>query len=199
VPAAARLAVAVDGRVAAMAARWRDGDTERFSAVVAPTAFGRGANSVDLIAVTGAGVGRQLARLPGAALGYRLAETDGRQVIVTGSGRSIPVARSASGGAIDGIEVGQAEVKIDGWAGDVERARPADRVLAFAGERFLAAGQPSLPREDVAKKVGPRLARAGFKLTGWTGGPRPGSPSAPVRVFAIVGGRALQIGQPGAP
>jgi hypothetical protein len=199
VPAAARLAVAVDGRVAATAARWRDGGTERFSAVVPPTAFARGANSVDLIAVTGAGVGRQLARLPGAALGYRLAEMDGGQAIVTGSGRSIPVARSASGGSIDGIEVGQAEVKIDGWAADVERARPADRVLAFAGERFLAAGKPSLPREDVAEKVGPRLARAGFKLTGWTGGPRPGSPSAPVRVFAIVGGRALEIGQPEAP
>jgi hypothetical protein len=199
VPAAARLAVAVDGRVAAIAARWRDGDTERFSAVVPPTAFARGANSVDLITVTGGGNSRRFARLPGAALGYRLAETGGRQVIVTGSGRPIPVARSASGGSIDGINVGQAEVKIDGWAGDVERARPADRVLAFSGDRFLAAGQPSLPREDVAKKVGPRLARAGFKLTGWTGGPRPGSPSAPVQVFAIVGGRALPIRQPGAP
>jgi hypothetical protein len=195
VPAASRLAVAVDGRVAAEAVRWRDGATERFSAVVSPTAFARGANSVDLIAVTGGGDRRQLTRLPGAALGYRLAQRGGRDVIVTDSGRPIPVARSGTGGALDRLEVGQAEVKIEGWAGDVERARPADRVLAFAGERFLAAGRPSLPRTDVAEKVGPRLARAGFRLTGWTGGARPGSPSAPVRVFALVGGRALPVPQ----
>jgi hypothetical protein len=199
VPAAARLAVAVDGRVAATAVRWRDGDTERFSAVVPPTAFARGANSVDLVAVTGKGAGRRLARLPGAALGYRLADRDGRQAIVDGSGRAIPIAGAGSGGSVDSVAVGRAEVTIQGWAGDSERARPADRVLAFAGERFLAAGRPSLPRDDVAGKVGARLARSGFKLRGWTGGPLPGSPSAPVRVFAIVGGRALPIRQAGAP
>ena len=77
-PAGARLAVAVDGRVAATAVRWRDGDVQRFSAVVPPGAFAPGANSVDLIAdQRQAAAGRRLARLPGAALGYRLASATG--------------------------------------------------------------------------------------------------------------------------
>ncbi|MEA2364147.1 MAG: hypothetical protein QOD71_3292 [Thermoleophilaceae bacterium] len=199
VPADTRLAVALDGRVAATAVRWRDGDTARFSAVVPPAAFAPGANAVDLIAITGDGAARRLSRLPGAALGYRLVERSGRQVIVDGSGREIPIGSAESGGSLEAVGVGQAEVTIDGWAGDSRRARPADRVLAFAGERFLAAGVPSLSRPDVAGKLGPKLARAGFKLRGWTGGPRPGSAAAPVRVFAIVGERALPIPKAGAP
>jgi hypothetical protein len=197
VPEQARLAVAVDGRVAATAVRWRDGDTARFSAIVPPTAFAAGANGVDLVAIIGVGARRRYARLPGVAIGYHLAERDGRQVIVDGSGRTIPVGRSETGGSVDTISVGQAEVKIDGWAGERTSGRPAERVLAFAGERFLAAGRPSLARKDVANKVGPKLARSGFRLRGWTAGPRPGSARAPVRVFAIVGGRALPIPQAG--
>jgi hypothetical protein len=179
VPATARLAVAIDARVAAEAVRFEDGDTARFSAVIPPTAFGAGANAVDLVTVSGRGAGRQLALLRGAGLGYRLVERGGRDLIVDSAGRELPVATGA-GGSIDKLEVAQAEVKIEGQAGAGGRA--AQRVLAFAGDRFLASGRP--------------LADSGFKLSGWANGPRPGSPAAPVRVFAVVGGRALEIPPP---
>jgi hypothetical protein len=52
-------------------------------------------------------------------------------------------------------------------------------VLAFAGDRFLASTTPG--------------ADSHFKMSGWANGPRPGSAAAPVRVFAVVGGRALEI------
>jgi sulfatase-like protein len=179
VPPGERVAVAVDGRVAATAVRWRDGDTERFSAIVPPNEFAAGANSVDLIAISGSGDTRRLARLPGAPLGYRLTQRGGRQVIVDAPGRAIPVADSGTGGSVDSVNVGQTEVRIVGRVGE------GDRVLAFAGARFLGAGRPA--------------ADGGFELSGWAAGPRPGSDAAPVRVFATVGGRALPIPEPKRP
>jgi hypothetical protein len=172
VPARARLAVAIDGRIAATAAQWRDGDVTRVSAIVPPTAYARGANSVDLVAITGSGGGRRLARLPGAQVGYRLAGG----AIVDGNGRRTPIAHRNSG-SIASLNVGQADVRIEG------KALHADRVIAFAGRRLLAAGRP--------------LPDSSFKLTGWTAGPTPGSPDAPIRTFAIVGGRALELEQSG--
>ena len=91
VPAAARLAVAVEGRVAGQAVRFRDGEAERFSAVVGPAAFVTGANRVDLVVVTGSGVGRRLSLLRGAGLAYRLVERGGRERILDGTGRVVPV------------------------------------------------------------------------------------------------------------
>jgi len=178
VPAGARLAVAVDGQVAAQAVRFADGDVARFSAVVPPGAFAAGANSVDLVVISGGGAGRRLALLRGAGLGYRLVERDGRELIVNGSGGQLPIG-AGTGGSLDTVNVGQAEVKIEGRVAAGEGGRPAQRVLAFAGDRFLASARPR--------------ADSTFKLSGWANGPRPGSAAAPVRVFAVVGGRALEI------
>jgi hypothetical protein len=189
VPAAARLAVAVDGRVAASAVRWEDDDRQRFSAIVPPSAFARGANAVDLIAVLD---GRAMRVRGQQQAAYRLAQRGGSETIVDGSGRELPVG-SGAGGAIDKLEVGQTDVRVGGWAGDAERGLPAQRVLAFAGDRFLGAARPSLARADVAERVDPKLGRSGFELRGWTVGPEPDSAEAPVRAFAIVGGRALEI------
>lgn len=172
-PDAARLAVAIDGRVAGMAAHWRDGDVTRFSALVPPTAYARGANSVDLIVIQGSGADRRLARLPGAQLGYRLAGN----AIVDGAGKRIPVA-AGSTGKIDTLNVGQTDVTIVG------KVSGADRVIAFAGPRLLATGRP---------------AAGEFRLSGWAAGPTPGSAAAPVRVFAIEGGRALELPKPKPP
>jgi hypothetical protein len=169
VPAGARVAVAVDGRVAAGAAHWRDGDITRFSAIVPTTAYARGPNSVDLLVIRGGAV----ALLPGAQLGYRL--TDG--AIVDGAGKRIPIV-AGSGGKIDSLNVGQTDVTIKGTAG------AADRVIAFAGPRLLATGRP---------------AASAFKLSGWAAGPTPGSAPAPVRVFAIDGRRARELPKPKPP
>jgi Sulfatase len=171
VPADARLAVAIDGRIAATAVQWRDRDVTRFSALVPPSAYAPGANSVDLIAVRGSGADRRLARLPGAQLGYRLT---GSSTIVDGTGGRIRVAGDG-GGKIDSLNVGQTDVTVTGTVDG------AERVIAFAGARLLATGRP---------------ADGKFRLSGWVAGPTPGSPEAPVRVFAIEGRRALELPKP---
>ena len=170
VSAGARLAVAIDGRIAATAAHWRDGDVTRFSALVPPSAYATGANSVDLIAIRGSGADRRLARLPGAQLAYRLTGA----TIVDGAGGRIRVAGDG-GGKIDSLNVGQTDVTITGAVDG------AERVIAFAGARLLATGRP---------------ADGKFRLSGWAAGPTPGSPEAPVRVFAIKGRRALELPKP---
>jgi hypothetical protein len=167
VPDGARLAVAIDGSVAASAVRWRDGDTERFSALVPPSAYARGPNSIDLIVIQGSGAGRRLARLPGAQLGYRLVGG----AIVDGAGKRIRVA-AGTAGKIKSLNVGQTDVKIEGTAPG------AERVVAFAGSRLLGSGVPS---------------GGSFALTGWAAGPTPGSAGAPIRVFAIDGSRAREL------
>jgi hypothetical protein len=168
VPDDARVAVAVDGRVAAIAARWRDGDVSRFSALVPPAAYARGPNSVDLMVIQGSGAGRRLARLPGAQLGYRLAGG----AIHDGQGGRIAIAAGTGGGKIESLNVGQTDVKIQGTAPG------ADRVIAFAGPRLLGSGRPEGDK---------------FSLTGWTAGPVPGSAGAPIRVFAVEGRQAVEL------
>jgi hypothetical protein len=91
------------------------------------------------------------------------------------------------------VKVEEAGLRISGWAGDSEHRRVADRVLAFVGDRFLAAGRPSTPRLDVARSRGRALKNSGFTLNAWTAGPTPGSPEASVRVFAVFGRRALPV------
>ena len=78
------------------------------------------------------------------------------------------------------------------------RARPAERVIAFAGSRLLASGRPFVKRPDLVKPYGRKMTRAGYDLSGWAQGPKPGSPEAPVRVSAILGDRASELRTPGA-
>jgi hypothetical protein len=182
----ARLAVAVDGRVAAGAVRWRDGGVRRFAAIVPPSAFAQGANRVDLVAISGTGSGRQIVQIPGASVDYRLVERGDRLSIAQGN-REFPVAGRSPGGFVDDVSIDQGTVKITGWAADLRRHRVADRILAFAGGRLVAAAKPSVERPDVARVHGDELGRSGFDLNG------PAIESQRVRVFALYGSQAVPV------
>jgi len=84
-------------------------------------------------------------------------------------------------------------VKANGWAGTTDPPVTARQVVVFAGDRFVASARPDVPRPDLRSKYGTGLANAGFELKGWAGGPRPGSPEAPLRVFALVDGAASEL------
>ena len=160
-----------------------------------------GANSVDLIAVTGcrrrAGASSGCA---GWSVTYRLAQEGDRQVIVDPARAPDP-----------GRPVGPDRLRGSALAGRHrgDRARMGGRHRAPAGGRArgglrrqtASSGRrsPRSPREDLVRKFGPELSRAGFELSGLTAGPKPGSPAAPVQVFAILDGRASPVPQPGAP
>jgi hypothetical protein len=200
VPTGARLAVALNGRVAAVTAAYADEDDKRFSALVPPTAFAKGANDIDLIAVTGRGAGRRLARLQGGADAgvYRIVRAGARPTLVDAAGDRIAVAPSSLEGSVDQVTSSEADLTVLGWAGTTRPPRPADRVVVFAGDRFVSSGRPTLPRSDLSDKFGSGLGRAGFKVVGPVSDPRPGSRRAPLRVFAILGRRAALISPPSA-
>jgi hypothetical protein len=191
-PDDARLAVAVDGRVAASAVTFREGGSERFAAVVPADAFRPGPADVELIASTRAG----LRRLRGSLAQYRLV---GDEAIVDGAGGRYRIAAGPPAGYLEALTVDPAAVSARGWAGATEPPHAARLVVAFAGDAFLGSVRPSLPRPDLERRYGQQLAEAGFELSGWAAGPRPGSPQAPIRVFAIVGRTASELPEPPPP
>ena len=64
-PAGQPLAVAVDGRIRAVAQSWRQAGQARFSAIVPPSALTAGGHTVEVFAVGRGDRLRLLARLPG--------------------------------------------------------------------------------------------------------------------------------------
>ena len=191
-PGNARLAVAVDGRVVASAVTFRDGDAESFAAMVPAAAFRPGPADVELIAATAAGP----RRLRGSTAHYRLV---GGDAIVDGAGRRYRLASGPRAGHVDALAIEPGAVKASGWAGTTDPPHAAPLVLAFAGDAFLGSARPSVARPDLKRTYGQQLANAGFELSGWAAGPRPGSPQAPVRVFAIVGRAAVELPGPRPP
>ena len=199
VPRDAQLAVAVNGRVAATATHYQEGPVARFAALVPPGAFARGANRVELLAVTGGGRRRRVVRVTNERAGFRLAEHDGAEAIVDTAGRAIAVDAAANAGFLDGVDVRGGVVEISGWAGDVATGRVAGRVMAFAGERLIASTRPSLERPDVAKSVSPALRRSGFSMSASSPGDELGTPELQLRVFAVFGRRAVPLPVAGGP
>ncbi len=185
-----RMAIAVNGRVATVVRPFREGDARRFSALVPPDLFVRGNNRVDVVRVTGTGSARRLRLVKGADLDPRLVRDEaGREMIVQPDGRRVPVGPGVEG-SVDtvGGDVGLIELK--GWAGDTQRPRAAERVIAFSGSRLLGSTRPDADRPDLAKRFGRGLARAGFRI----GGSTPVGPNDPrLRVFAVLDGRASVI------
>ena len=100
---------------------------------------------------------------------------------------------------MDALAIEPGAVKASGWAGTTDPPQAARLVLAFAGDAFLGSVRPSVARPDLKRSYGEQLATAGFELSGWAAGPRPGSPQAPVRVFAIVGRTAVELPGPRPP
>jgi hypothetical protein len=94
-------------------------------------------------------------------------------------------------GAVDHVSATATELTVSGWAGTTRPPRPADRIVAFAGNRFLSSVTPSGRRPDLARIYGDGLGQAGFTIVGAPD--RRGSAASRLRVFAILGDRAAQI------
>jgi hypothetical protein len=199
VPSDAALAVAVNGRVAATATHYREGGVARFAAIVPPTAFARGANRVELLAVVGGGGGRRVVRVTNDRAAFRLVEREGGEAIVGPAGRPVAVDAGANAGFLDGVDVKGGVVEISGWAGDASRGRVADRVMAFAGHRMIASTRPSLERPDVAEAVSAGLRRSGFSMSGSRSAAKLGAPDIRLRVFAVFDRRAVPLVVAGGP
>jgi hypothetical protein len=136
-------------------------------------------NGLDAVAVSG---GRS-ARLE---VFYRRLErrADGSAWVLATDGREIPVGTTSieawidaahpsnepgctppcAGAAGDGVEPAPAALTWSGWAADLERRRPAERVVAFEHGRYLAQAWPGWGRDDLEAVLGADLRNVGFGL-----------------------------------
>jgi Sulfatase len=186
------LAIAVDGRIAAVTHTFEvDGETH-FGAFAPDAAFHQGANSVRVYAVRG----RTLERLRGgvgAESSYALAGTTLRGP----TGAPIRIVPGALVGRVEDWYFESGTVRFGGWAGDpVAKAIP-DAVVVFGGGRFLYAGTTTVGRTGMFKlRPDGSLIKSGFvfELPRSLVGDGPGSP--PLRFFAVRGNRATELPLP---
>ena len=107
-------------------------------------------------------------------------------MIVDPEGRRIPVGSGVEG-SVDSVGGAVGLIELKGWAGDTQRPRAAELVVAFSGSRLVGSTRPDAERPDLARRYGRGLAGAGFRI----GGSSPVGPNDPrLRVFAVLDGRA---------
>ena len=78
-------------------------------------------------------------------------------------GRRIRIAAGRIDGFLEELNDFGQKFQVSGWA--AAGARPVTRVLLFDGNRFLKAVDTTLPRKDLARRLGSNFNRFGFSLT----------------------------------
>jgi hypothetical protein len=146
-----------------------------------------------LLEIRGSGSSRALASLR--QIEQESFELLGRgpdEVLVSSSGKEIAVDQDAARGYVDVVDPDAGIVQ--GWTTDPAGGRPADRVVAFEGDRFLVTGQPALTRPDL-ESVGPGATQSGFRLN--VAGEDFDFEETELRVFAVIGDRASELPRAG--
>ena len=161
------MAIAVNGRIAAVTRSFRDGPDIRVGAMISPRALRTGANRVDALrrdrrrrraAPRARRQHRRRGRFVGCATGNDL-------VLVIGGDR-IPVSPGAADGWLDASSADDRPRSAAGPRTPRHR-RAADRVLLFEDGRLVEATAPSVVRADVAKEFESLgVAKSGFRFTG---------------------------------
>ena len=184
------VAVAVNGRVAAVTRSYRDGTEIRMGALVPPSAFRAGANRVEAFAVGGPAGAPVLARAGRAESGgATLARRGGGVAVVPSRGPEIAVEPGVADGYVDSVSADGGRLSVAGWATDAAHRGPVDSVLLFADGRLVQAGRPTRPtaRPDPdVRSGGPARRVRVHRRRGADAGTR-------LRVFAVVDGRASEL------
>ena len=187
-----RLAVVVNGRIRAVTETYRDSGEISFGAMIPVGSLRSGRNEVQVFGIRDGPAG--LALVPFTSGDRRLVERDDRTFIQSPSGASIELRPGAVDGFVETMATlaGRATV-VQGWAADVERRQPAERVLLFSNGRLLDDEPTSKLRRDLVKLHGRGLRRAGFVLGAGRrrGGELPSLDS--LRVVAVIGDRASEL------
>jgi len=188
------LAIAVNGRIGAVADTVRGDTGVGFQAMVPPAAFRPGPNRLAVLAIEGTEGRRRLARLGmERTTNYRLTEKDGTTVIDRGDSE-LRVQPGRVKGYVEQVKVDDQAVRVIGWAADVDRAHPAARIVVFDGSKLIAETRPTEIRADIVKAFKDfAIARCGFHLST---NPRGIDPDR-LRVFAISGDGASELSRTG--
>ena len=155
------LAIAVNGRIAAVTRSYAVGDHIRFDAWVSEASFRPGENDVTVHLVVPRTDGRALAPLGGTTdgAGYELAEEGA--LIVTAGASEIRVLPGAVDGEVEDWFLEEDTVRIGGWAGIVSKRQAAETVLVFSQGKLVYSGTPAVGRTDLDERH-PGLGRSGF-------------------------------------
>lgn len=190
-----QFAVAVNGRIRATT---RAFETQAggwgLTAVLPESSWSPGGNQVDLLAIVQHGDNRQLLRVPetGGAKEDRVALRTpwfGADRLHLPDGRRIPIQNGT--GLRGAITQKPREIELDGWAGDLAAARPADLVLVFdRGEQILRLDPRRPPRRPAAGR--PAIPGGAFRI------PVPAALESRlddrrVRFFALLDDRAAEL------
>lgn len=187
-----RVAIALNGRVAAVTESYRDGGEVRLAAMVPVDAFVEGPNEMEALAVTGSGAGVRVASAGRPARSdANLVRGDGDLTLVL-DGRTIPVEPGKADGFVDSVEMSGGQMSVTGWATDAGHQRSADRVLLFGDGQLLQSAEPSFQRPDLAEMFGPGAGQAGYELTASASSAALATPDR-LRVVAVAGSGASEL------
>jgi hypothetical protein len=178
------LAVAVNGRVAAVTRTFEvDGD-QHFAAFVPDTAFRQGANRVEVYAVRGGRLERLRGGVAGASWTLRGAE-------LRSGDRVVRVRPGALDGLVEDWFNERQSIRFGGFAADTARGRLADEVLVFRGNTFIYAGTTTVARKRIPfhGKKPDQTVRIGFVFDL----PRTLVGNGPLRFFGVRGGEASEL------
>lgn len=158
------LAIVVNGIVRAVTRTYLKGDSVRFSAMIPPSSLSSGRNDLEVFAIHSEGDGQlKLARLESWRRSYSLERVAERgEMIVSAEGRSFPIRRNGLIGHVDRAVVENGEMKIRGWAADLEKKELPEAFIFFADGEFLFAGRPNRNRPRLAKEFETKEALGGF-------------------------------------
>jgi len=183
------LAVAVNGRIAALTRSFRLDGRQRFAALVPETVFREGQNRVELFSIDGTASEPRLIRLgeTSSAQQYELA-ADGTSIGLP-DGRRARVESGRIAGRVETWTLDSGTVRLRGWAADVGAVAVPDQILVFASGRLIYSGETNLLVE---------LASFGGEVpVGWTFEvPARDIDSKQLRVFAVRGSIASELPVP---
>jgi hypothetical protein len=186
------LAVVVNGTIAVFARTldWQ-GTRNYFAALVPEDLLHPGANGLQFLRAD-IGDGEQLRLAPISSDltdGMSLTSTGGTTRLTTSGGTTIPVSTVVVG-TIERMDREARSVVLRGFVADTSAGQAPVSVVAFAGDRFIAATAPAEPRPDVAQALGgPAAATASFLLELTVDDLKGG----PLRVFGLSGSAAGEL------
>jgi hypothetical protein len=180
------LALAVNGRVAAVTNVQETDGQLRFDAILDGLPFRSGRNDFKALAIEPAGSSLALAALQNPSQDVRLEGSEGHEAIAGVSPQPLPVV--VGGGYVEFLKRGPAGVTVSGWATSPTTA--ASRVLIFAGRSLVGDVEPSIERPDVAKDRTPGTLRSGFSIEAVV---PPDTKDDDIRTFAVIGQHAFEL------
>jgi Sulfatase len=188
------LALALNGRIAAVTRAVKLGGGTRFAAMVPESALLEGQNAVEILAVHPSPSGVELERLVGGGSDGRLEASAAGETIQLENGQEIAVVPGALEGAVEDWVRQPTTVRFVGWAADVDDRALADRILVFADGRLAYSTASSFNRPDVAKAHGvPEGAGFVFELPLALADP---AATTKLRFFAVRNEQASELSYP---